>query len=523
MKGINDNMAHKVRRYDGISLISLIITIVVIIILAAIVIFNGLNTPNSANFAKFTQQVDNVQMAVTNKYAELRTRHALANNTRTDEQIYLEIATGSDNGIDNYMCTVGTSYKAKASESTGIQNILVGEGSGTTATGAKNTEHSIGMTLPLVRESNTGWYVTKEGRVFNANGYEYDGKTYFAGGIYQDGTLPANETSNANRAKVIYETIARGTNIVTGAPEIGSGDVLAGGNSSSEGNGEGENNGNNETPTPTPAGLTATINGETVSITSSNFKDYLGKVVTNFKNTRTGTETVNGKTVSKQYRLYWIDYAGTYGEVGTVYLKADYPGSTTALSNNQDTDASIIMKFNKQLGESDITAKASNNNMKAVTWLLDSDNWASITTTDIHTDMTGKVLKAYGAPSLEMFMDSYNAYYENKGVLNATPDNVSGRGTDATDRIRLACNYATGNYGYKVKPGSSSDWQKNTGNATVQADSDIGTMYYPGGDSSYYWLSSPASNGAGSVIHVRSDRGAGCFPMSITPATRFAL
>ena len=104
---VSDEIKESSQHPSGISLISLIITIIVIIILATIVIFNGLNTPNSANFAKFTQQVDNVYMAVTNKYGDLLQKHSLANETRTQEQIYLEIATGKDQGINGYMCTTG--------------------------------------------------------------------------------------------------------------------------------------------------------------------------------------------------------------------------------------------------------------------------------------------------------------------------------------------------------------------------------------------------------------------------------
>ena len=110
---------------SGISLISLIITIIVIIILAGIVLFNGLHAPDSANFAKYTQQVDNVQMAVTNKYANLLEKHSIADETRTQEQIYLEIATGEDQGMNSYMSTIGPEYATTRSESTGVQNITV--------------------------------------------------------------------------------------------------------------------------------------------------------------------------------------------------------------------------------------------------------------------------------------------------------------------------------------------------------------------------------------------------------------
>ena len=142
----------------GISLISLIITIIVIIILAAIVIYTGLNTPDRANYAKFVQDVDNVQTAVYNKFGDLKTKHALEKNSRTDEQIYLEIATGKDNGMNSFMCTNGTSYNSTEDASTGVQNIT------------PSGEKLLGIKLPKVRESTTSWYIDKNGTVFNATG-----------------------------------------------------------------------------------------------------------------------------------------------------------------------------------------------------------------------------------------------------------------------------------------------------------------------------------------------------------------
>lgn len=198
---LKKNRTDKINK-SGISLISLIITIIVIIILAAIVIFNGLNTPNSAQFAAFTQQVDNVQMAVMNKHGELKTKHSIAGHYRTDEQIYLEIATGEDHGMEAFMCTTGNTYKTTSDTSTGIQNILPGK--------STDKEHSIGMTLPKVRESNNAWYVTKEGRVFNGNGYTYNGKTYYDARHYEDGEKGSTDDENSEKAVYVYAMILEG-------------------------------------------------------------------------------------------------------------------------------------------------------------------------------------------------------------------------------------------------------------------------------------------------------------------------
>ena len=55
---------------DGVSLISLIVTIICIIIIATISVFSGFGTPEMAAFSKFTEEINNVKVAITNKRAE---------------------------------------------------------------------------------------------------------------------------------------------------------------------------------------------------------------------------------------------------------------------------------------------------------------------------------------------------------------------------------------------------------------------------------------------------------------------
>lgn len=168
---------------QGISLISLIITIIVIIILAAIVIFSGLGTPDSAQFSNFCQDCDNVYNAVMNKFADLKVEHALEGNYRTDEQIYIQIATGEDPNqysiMGNNVVFSGDSID-DAGTSAGVQLIK-----------KEKSKEMIDLVLPTVRQTNNAWYVTKDGRVFNATGYFYDGKTYFNAAIHHVGELPA--------------------------------------------------------------------------------------------------------------------------------------------------------------------------------------------------------------------------------------------------------------------------------------------------------------------------------------------
>lgn len=215
---------------QGISLIALIITIIVIIILAAIVIFTGLGTPDSAQFAAFTNDVDTVYMAVTDKFADLKVAHAAANDYRTNEQIYMEIATGK--------CAIGSGDLTKVTQWTKMQNkdeFTPGTQSAVTASSngcqrihpdnsLLKTESKI--SLPKVRQQINAWYVMADGRVFNANGYVYNGKTYYNASYYTTKELDSTDNQYQGRATKIAEIMAKNDNqqlvVSEVAPDSGS-------------------------------------------------------------------------------------------------------------------------------------------------------------------------------------------------------------------------------------------------------------------------------------------------------------
>ena len=134
------------------------------------------------------------------------------------------------------------------------------------------------------------------------------------------------------------------------------------------------------TTNPT-AGITATVEGKTVTITKDNVATYLGKVVTNYVPTAT-TVTVgtNTYTVSNNYRLYYIDFEKKYNkDEVSVFLKADCTNKNYKLPIT-DTTASTadnvkIKALNPSLYKDGATSPtASNENMKAVTFLTNISN-----------------------------------------------------------------------------------------------------------------------------------------------------
>ena len=253
-------------------------------------------------------------------------------------------------------------------------------------------------------------------------------------------------------------------------------------------------------------GITATVEGKTVTITKDNVADYLGKVVTNYVPT-TNSVTIGGTeyTVSTQYRLYYVDFDGKYGEKNGVYLKADCTGNNYALPSTDttaDTANNVkIRALNPSLYKTGVTSPSKyNNNMKAVTWLTNTSNWDGLKT---GASLADKVNYVVGAPSVEMMFDSYNTKYG----LKDKAINI-GELTADTERAKLVYQYTSGDVGYKVGPchDNGKEYDYYTSNYSVKTDATIDSMYYPG-NSQYYWLASPSANNTYIVLIVTCNRG----------------
>ena len=190
---------------QGISLISLIITIIVIIILAAVVIFSGMDTPERAQLADFSQQVSNVSSAILDQLTGVTIEFDTQGKTRNTEQKFYRLATGTDCGQYGRMQTTGEGANSGETD-TECQNII------TTYAAKKTKDGGLGLTLPTVREHNEAWYVTEDGKVFNATGFVSGGKTYFTPNLYVTGELKVDSATNAygTRADKIAKALVRG-------------------------------------------------------------------------------------------------------------------------------------------------------------------------------------------------------------------------------------------------------------------------------------------------------------------------
>ena len=186
-------------------------------------------------------------------------------------------------------------------------------------------------------------------------------------------------------------------------------------------------------------------------------------------------------------------------------MKADCTSNNYQLPIT-DTTASTadnvkIKALNPSLYKDGVTSPtASQENMKAVTFLTNTNNWNSLKT---GASIADKVNYVVGAPSVEMMMDSYNTKYG----LKDKAINI-GELTADTERAKLVYQYTSGDLGYKVGPchDNGTEYAYYTSDYSVKTDATIDSMYYPG-NSQYYWLASPSAHDTNLVLFVGSSSG----------------
>ena len=235
---------------------------------------------------------------------------------------------------------------------------------------------------------------------------------------------------------------------------------------------------NNPTVTPIPIAVTPqiTVGGQTVTLTKENVADYYGKVVTNYSATSSAT-----------WRLFYVDFDGDFGDEGKIYLKADQV-STTALNINSaalidSVDAFAKMKqLNPQWRDND--GIVNEDNEKGVLWLCDKENtaWKQYCN-------NSKADWVIGAPSVEMFVKSYNQYHTRKGT--------SGYEKITCDFFDSTQNVAVNGYQYLIGE-ANNNYVYWTTNGTLKGDSN--NMYARSGE--YWWVASPSAMEASRVCDV---------------------
>lgn len=212
-----------------------------------------------------------------------------------------------------------------------------------------------------------------------------------------------------------------------------------------------------------------TIDGLTIAeakelVNASTLQGYIGTKILDYDPEAGGV-----------WRIFYFDEENYFGDGnGTLYLKRDYE-STTTLSNYTSytpSDNGTLMKQLNPMWRDYPTENANKIDLLSehcVSWLCDSDQWIRYKTTEAKY--------AIGAPSVEMFVRSYNVYKQN---------NVNGN--------ELNCGMRNSN-GYGVAKGNN-----NLGTSTLGGlDSGKGNIFCL---NDYQWLCSPSSNGVGTIMTV---------------------
>ncbi len=141
--------------------------------------------------------------------------------------------------------------------------------------------------------------------------------------------------------------------------------------------------------------------------------------------------TLDGKT----YGLFYVDYTGKYGDEGTIYLRAKESVGSTALNSDSLGITENSFEIMKQINPGwagdadrikavekflDSTKPAANIEItsaeKATLRLCNSDitTWSGAKSDAITKWGESKVNYVIGGPSVEMFLDSYNARYSSE-------------------------------------------------------------------------------------------------------------
>ena len=157
------------------------------------------------------------------------------------------------------------------------------------------------------------------------------------------------------------------------------------------------------TPTPVPtstgSGPQIVVDGQAITLTKANVQEYYGQVVTNYSATNSAT-----------WRLFYVDFDGDFGDEGKIYLKADEVMTTElnpTASISSITALNKMKQMNPDWAANDGVIDVSNE--RGVIWLFDETKWTN------YKDVS-KADCVIGAPSIEMYVKSYNAYHSKKGT-----------------------------------------------------------------------------------------------------------
>ena len=349
-------MIQLLKKNKGITLIALVITIIVLLILAGVTINAIIGNESAMEKAKKAKE-----------------EHEIA--TAKDEAVLLATKYIQEYHDKRYVQNLPVATTSTLPD----KNLEVGKDGNSTykISGVELPKLLAGETVP----STIGEYVANK---FNTSA-NTEGTYKYAAGAYEAGTGSKLTVKN----KQTDETIVTGTIKEDGTIVW------------------------DASPSETSGTTTITVGGEEITLTAENAKDYYGTTV----------KIINGV----EYGLFYIDFAEKYGEKGAVYLRAKSSVGNTRLDGTlSDADkmaaVGIMKKINPDWARADARGSVEYSNYydseKGATYLCNPNNslWSGIASSFNSSELNYVI----GAPSVEMFLDSYNEKYPNSSPKYTT-------------------------------------------------------------------------------------------------------
>ena len=211
-----------------------------------------------------------------------------------------------------------------------------------------------------------------------------------------------------------------------------------------------------------------TIAEAKATVTSyATLQQYIGTKIIDYNPTAGGT-----------WRIFYYDEAGEFGTAGKLYLKRDFVSNDTTLSSytsyTPTSKGLEIMKAMNPKWRDSSYSSIDKENEHCVAWLCDPDVWNN-------SYKTAEADYAIGSPSVEMYMKAFNVWK-----------------TGNKDATNLICKVKS--YGYSVGAnGTYTHSGDYTNDYTIEAGPN--NIFMTAG-SNDWWLASPSSFNASSVLHV---------------------
>lgn len=177
-----------------------------------------INKYEGYKLSAFVQEVSNVHSAVLDNLTNVSVSYAMQGVTLKSYQMLYAVVTGNLTGT--YTTMNGEDITQHSENDKSVTGKIYQR------IDSSNAYKNMGISLPTIRNSKFGWYITKSGKVFNATGCTVNRKTFFTAVLYYDGELEMSKEDIFNtyaiRAEVIAKAIEEGKN---GAIEL-TGDAL---------------------------------------------------------------------------------------------------------------------------------------------------------------------------------------------------------------------------------------------------------------------------------------------------------